>query len=854
MTTSVLARVAGLAALALTLPALAGLAPSALASATAVKCPKVNAVTLAVTPVPAPGVDWSGCNLSNANLNYAALTGANLSGANFTGALLEDASLSKANLSRAELSNDNMSYTDLTGANAQGAHLSGAVLEYTSAGANFASADLAGADISLSTLAKANLGGANLTGTVLRSTTSGGITGTPQSLPVNWSLVGGYLLGPSAALENSDLAGLNLGPADLQDADLMQANLSKTELAAANLVDAETSGIVGTPASLPPNWELLDGYLIGPQAYVGYANLAGADLANDDLAGAEFGDATLTGADLAGANLAGTSFAGATLTDVGLDGAQAATANFNGVTSGGITGTPASLNGNDTLYNGYLVAPSAQLRGANLAGADLTGKQLGDANLTNADLSDADLTNASLYSATLTGANLTGASLAGAAKDLVGIKSGGITGNPATLATGWALTDGYLIGEDAYLEHASLGGADLSGDDLHGAELAFSTLTGADLSGDTMTGAVVNLANLTGADLTGVNFASGEAFSANLSTTTLTNANFAGVELTKASLDGAVGASTATWTSAEWGDTTCPDGANSNSYVAGCFSALDTTPPAALPTITGTAGLNGWYISPLTVSWNWTDNGTVDASACTEQSYSGSQQGSSVKLTATCQDLAGNMATASLTVKIDLYGPQVTVTGIRKGAVYALGRVPSARCPATSVAGITRAAVLAVAIAGTHGVGAGTATCAKAVDGAGLSQRAAARVTFTVAYGFDDFVAPAPGATFRLPQIIVRFRLDGANGKALATSLARALASAHKIRVTMSGPHLAADRALCQWQASVGEFSCRIVIPSNVPSGARHRYTLTIAENLGTGWVTAPARGRHQATEAIYYG
>lgn len=37
--------------------------------------------------------------------------------------------------------------------------------------------------------------------------------------------------------------------------------------------------------------------------------------------------------------------------------------------------------------------------------------------------------------------------------------------------------------------------------------------------------------------------------------------------------------------SATWSNTICPDGTNSNSYIDGCFSALDTTPPVV--TVTG---------------------------------------------------------------------------------------------------------------------------------------------------------------------------------------------------------------------------------------------------------------------------
>ena len=95
----------------------------------------------------APGVDWSGCDLQGADLS-----GANLSGADLTG----------ANLSGADLTN-----ADLSGANLSGANLSGA-----------------------------NLSGANLRRRPARRRPdrrrprrrpSGGIVGTPSSLPIDWS-------------------------------------------------------------------------------------------------------------------------------------------------------------------------------------------------------------------------------------------------------------------------------------------------------------------------------------------------------------------------------------------------------------------------------------------------------------------------------------------------------------------------------------------------------------------------------------------------------------------------------------------------------------------------------------------
>ena len=94
---------------------------------------------------------------------------------------------------------------------------------------------------------------------------------------------------------------------------------------------------------------------------------------------------------------------------------------------------------------------------------------------------------------------------------------------------GCDLIGAYLIG--AYLSSANLSGANLSGADLSGATLQEATLrnanlTNADLSRANLTDADLRSADLTGADL-----------------------------LPIFSLDGVV-----------WGNTTCPDGSNSDTF------------------------------------------------------------------------------------------------------------------------------------------------------------------------------------------------------------------------------------------------------------------------------------------------
>lgn len=78
---------------------------------------------------------------------------------------------------------------------------------------------------------------------------------------------------------------------------------------------------VVTPASLPRDWTLVDGYLIGPFANLGEANLDGADLVDADLEDADLGLANLDDGDLGQADLDGAELGEADLTDASLDGA-----------------------------------------------------------------------------------------------------------------------------------------------------------------------------------------------------------------------------------------------------------------------------------------------------------------------------------------------------------------------------------------------------------------------------------------------------------------------------------------------------------------------------------------------------
>lgn len=137
----------------------------------------------------------------------------------------------------------------------------------------------------------------------------------------NESLTGVDLAGANlygASLLRTDLAGADLSGVTLTAADLNYANLADTNVANAvfdtsdpSLPDHMTSGgVVGIPAVFPPDWGLVDGYLIGP-----VANLTDAALAGADLSGFNLTDVNLTGADLSGANLTDVTWSNTTCPD-----------------------------------------------------------------------------------------------------------------------------------------------------------------------------------------------------------------------------------------------------------------------------------------------------------------------------------------------------------------------------------------------------------------------------------------------------------------------------------------------------------------------------------------------------------
>ena len=82
----------------------------------------------------------------------------------------------------------------------------------------------------------------------------------------------------------------------------------------------------------------------------------------------------------------------------------------------------------------------------------------------------------------------------------------------------------------------------------------------------------------------------------------------------------------------------------------------DTTPPSITPTVTGTAGTNGWYTSNVTVSWLVIDNqsAVTSSSGCDAVTLITETTGQTLTCSATS---TGGTTSKSVTIKLDKTGP-----------------------------------------------------------------------------------------------------------------------------------------------------------------------------------------------------
>ncbi|MEH1972888.1 MAG: pentapeptide repeat-containing protein [Nostoc sp.] len=271
-------------------------------------------------------------------------------------------------------------------------------------------------------------------------------------------------------------------------------------------------------------------------AYLGDANLTGADFSGADLGQAYLGDANLTGVNFSGANLSGANLGDANLSGANLSGANLSGADLGSTNLSGANLSCANLSRADLNR--------ADLSSTNLSRADLNRADLNRADLSSTNLSHADLSNAILFGANLSEANLSSVSLSHA--DLCRADLSGADLSHAIL-NGTNLSDTILFStnlSDAILVAADLSYAKLNGAKLNNARLNGAMFLGADLSGVDLSRVILNEADLSGvilndADLSGADLTDAILFGTDLSYANLNSANLSGSNLSGAILNGA---------------------------------------------------------------------------------------------------------------------------------------------------------------------------------------------------------------------------------------------------------------------------------------------------------------------------
>jgi uncharacterized protein YjbI with pentapeptide repeats len=444
-----------------------------------------------------PGANLTGADLTNANLSGVDLTGANLSQTQLDGANLSKANLTgatinssgdKLNLSGANLTDVKFPGSYLTNSNFTKANLTRAYFgpQYTS---SFAGSDLTGATITDADMMRLEIHSycpdsdpAHCVRTKMQ-----GIVGTPATYPGGYNqsgfyaLVKGNVVGPDMNLQNADISN-----SDLTGISLVGADLTGAKLVGSSLIGTDTTRIVGKPASIPADADLVGEALIAPGVKI----------------------TTLP----AGANLANTN-----LTKVNFSMMPA------GVRSGGIVGNPynwpteVSYGQRYGVINGYIVGPQANLSNAILSGVDF-------------DTYFYDLTGANLNGANLGGAKLSKATLGGASADFpdAGTRTANIKGTPASLPDG-----AKMVGTSIVARGVNLAGANLSKQDLHGSDFSNMGFVGANFAGANLSGVNFSGSNLTGADLSGIDLSG-----VNFTDAILTNAKVGSAKLADSTLKG----------------------------------------------------------------------------------------------------------------------------------------------------------------------------------------------------------------------------------------------------------------------------------------------------------------------------
>jgi hypothetical protein len=208
---------------------------------------------------------------------------------------------------------------------------------------------------------------------------------------------------------------------------------------------------------------------------------------------------------------------------------------------------------------------------------------------------------------------------------------------------------------------------------------------------------------------------------------------------------------------------------------------LDRTPPTITGKATTSPNSGGWHNAPVTVHFTCLD--VVSGMAGCQPDATVSGEGANQSLTGSAVDNAGNKATITVGgINVDTVAPVVTIGGIKDGAVYTIGAVPTATTSASdATSGLAAKASGTLSGGLPNGVGTFTYT-ASATDKAG--NVGTAKATYRVVYGYGTtlFLQPVNDtahqtgvatSVFKAGQTVpMRFQLTNAAGQVITAGTA----------------------------------------------------------------------------------
>lgn len=124
-------------------------------------------------------------------------------------------------------------------------------------------------------------------------------------------------------------------------------------------------------------------------------------------------------------------------------------------------------------------------------------------------------------------------------------------------------------------------------------------------------------------------------------------------------------------------------GANSVSVFLNTSPPGDSTPPTIVPTVTGTLGNEGWYVSPVTISFQVSDPESTVTSKVGCDTVTLAADTASASVTCEARNSVGLSAADKETVKIDQTPPAVTYSG--NTATYDVDQNVSIACSASDM-------------------------------------------------------------------------------------------------------------------------------------------------------------------------